>query len=265
MRYCEIRMKSKHPTQLFTLAALMAGALTVFGAEVREEFHQTYKLDKTGEVSLENVNGNVKITTWDREEIKVDAIKKAKKQEHLDVVKIDVQSTSEKIRIKTKYPDSKNNNNSTSVDYDLTVPRDSRLNKISNVNGGVTIERVRGNVDASSVNGPVTGNWLAGELHLSTVNGSVKATLGELRKPVSLKSVNGSVSLALPAGANADISADSVNGGISSDFDLKVRKSFPIGQKLEAKLGDGGPEVKLSTVNGGIHIDRAKAGSAENE
>src|SRR5262245_42871383 len=92
---------------LVSLATVL-GAFAVFAAnEVREEFHQTYPLNKQGRVHLENVNGNVHIVTWDREEIKVDAVKHAKKQEHLDEVKIEVDAKADRIRIKTKYPDAK--------------------------------------------------------------------------------------------------------------------------------------------------------------
>ncbi len=251
----------------FVLLGTFAGAQAVFAAnEVREEFHQTYPLDKQGKVRVENVNGDVRIVTWDREEIKVAAIKRAKKQEHLDEVKIEVDAKADHIRIKTKYPDSKarrDKNNSVSVDYVLTLPKQSRLDRINTVNGNVEIEMASGDVEASSVNGNVTANGLAGQVELSTVNGSVKATFAELKKSVSLKSVNGSVTVALPPEANAKVSAHTLTGGINSDFGLQAKKHFPIGQNLDGKLGEGGPAIDLSTVNGGIRIDRSKAVALE--
>jgi DUF4097 and DUF4098 domain-containing protein YvlB len=257
-------MKSIRARTCLTLISLAAalGEQTASAAnDLREEFHQTYPLDRQGKVHLENVNGNVQIVTWDREEIKVDAVKRARKQEHLDEVTIEVDAKTDRIRIKTRFPDRKarrNKDNSTSVDYTLTVPRLCRLDGVSTVNGGVEIENVRGDVKASSVNGPVTGTSLAGDVELSTVNGSVKAGFTELKKSVSLKSVNGGVTITLPSETNADVSANTLNGGISSDFSLQVKKHFPIGRNLDGKLGLGGPEIGLSTVNGGIRIDRSK-------
>jgi len=257
-----------HDLPTFLSLATFMGALAAFAADdVREEFHQTYPLNEQGRVHLENVNGNVHVITWDREEIKVDAVKRAKKQEHLDAVKIDVDANAERVRIKTKYPDSKfrgNKNNSTSVDYTLTVPKASGLDGISTVNGGIEIENVNGEVEASSVNGQVAAVGLAGETKLSTVNGSVKASFGQLKKAASLSSVNGSVTIALPPDASAEISADTVHGGISSDFPLQSKKNFPIGQDLHGRLGDGGPTIKMSTVNGGIRLDRAKTVALDN-
>ena len=184
-------MKTIRSCKVLTMISLatVLGALAAFAAEeVREEFHQTYPLNKQGRVQLENVNGNVQIATWDREEIRVDAIKHAKKQEHLDEVKIDVDTQADRIRIKTKYPEAKtkrNKDNSTSVDYTLTVPRQSRLDQISTVNGGVEIENVSGDVEASSVNGNITATGLTGDVALSTVNGSVKAGFAEVKKAVA--------------------------------------------------------------------------------
>src|SRR5206468_8981909 len=102
---------------------------------------------------------------------------------------------------------------------------------------------------------------LPGDVALSTINDAVKANSTEVKKAVSLKSVNGGVSIALPPEANADVSAHTLNGGIQSDFSLQVKRHFPVGQNLDGKLGGGGPAIKMSTVNGGIHLDRAKTGA----
>jgi DUF4097 and DUF4098 domain-containing protein YvlB len=242
---------------LVSLTTLLASPAAWGATELREEFHQTYPLDKQGKVQLENVNGNVHIVTWDREEIQVDAIKHAKKQADLDEMKIDVDARPGQVQVRTKYPESRNRkNNSGGVDYTLTVPKKSRLDKVSTVNGGIEIEGVGGDVAASSVNGTVAASGLAGGVNLSTVNGSVKANFASLNKAISLKSVNGGVSVALPPEANADVSAHTLNGGINNAFSLPVKKHFPVGQNLDSKLGQGGPEIELSTVNGGIHIDR---------
>ena len=112
--------------------------------------------------------------------------------------------------------------------------------------------------------GSVTADGLAGQVELSTVNGSVKAAFAQLKKSVSLKSVNGSVTVALPPETNAKVSAHTLTGGINSDFALQAKKHFPIGQNLDGKLGEGGPAVNLSTVNGAIRIDRSKAVALEN-
>ena len=45
--------------------------------QLTEEFHQSYPLADGGRVSLENINGAVHISGWDKNEVKVDAVKYA--------------------------------------------------------------------------------------------------------------------------------------------------------------------------------------------
>jgi DUF4097 and DUF4098 domain-containing protein YvlB len=261
------------PSALLTLlglglfAATAGCGISVITQEVREEFHQSYPLTATGQVRLENVNGNVRIATWERNEIKVDALKRGTSKEHLDAAKIDIETQADQIRIKTKYPRGKagwlgwRNRNSTSVDYVLTVPSQAQLDKISNVNGGVDLEGVQGDVDASTVNGPLVARRLSGAVKLTTVNGRVRADFAESKriKSIALDTVNGGVTLTLPSGVNADVAADTVNGGISTDLPLTIKKHFPVGRELSGQLGQGGNEIRLSTVNGGIKINGSQA------
>jgi len=229
---------------------------------LQEEFHQTYPLTADGELRLDNVNGKVQITAWDRAEIKVDAIKRAETQENLDAVKIEIDSKSDRIRIHTKYPDAKSGwrgkSNSASVDYEIKVPAQARMEDVQCVNGSLEIEGVHGAVHASTVNGRLGVKGLAADADLASVNGTVEAAFDQLEgvKSVALKTVNGKVELTLPANADADVSAHTVNGGIHTDHDLTVKKNWPLGSELRGKLGKGGTRVKAETVNGTIQIRR---------
>ncbi len=118
---------------LGTVCALLILALGAHASEHRgaltEEFHQIYALTADGRVELDNINGSVHITSWDRNEVKVDAIKSADTKERLDEAKIEIDSRNDSISIRTKYPEHNQNwnwgshNNPASVEYTLTVPR----------------------------------------------------------------------------------------------------------------------------------------------
>src|ERR1700730_12948679 len=112
--------------------------------ELKEEFHQTYPISASGRLSLNNINGSVHVSTWNRNEVKVDAIKHAKTQERLDEAKIEVNAGTDVVRIKTRYPEydqrdyrDRNNNNPASVEYTLTVPAGIRLDPIDLINGSL--------------------------------------------------------------------------------------------------------------------------------
>src|ERR1700757_1739856 len=85
------------PLTLVAHASDRRGSLT-------EEFHQTYGITADGRVELDNINGDVHISTWDRNEVKVDAVKYADSKEKLEEAKIEIDSGKEYVSIRTKYP-----------------------------------------------------------------------------------------------------------------------------------------------------------------
>src|SRR5216684_5856084 len=98
---------------LGTACALVMLAVGAHASDYREavteEFHQTYTLTPDGRVELDNINGSVHISSWDRNEVKVDAIKSADTKERLDEAKIEIDSRSDSLSIRTKYPEHNQN------------------------------------------------------------------------------------------------------------------------------------------------------------
>jgi len=251
---------------LGTMFALLV-AVAEGRAEVTEDFHQVYTVNAGASVELKNINGNVHIKAWDRNEVKVDAVKRAGTKQRLDEARIVVDATSDHIMIKTDYPEHELTfsddyvNNPASVEYTLTVPRGARLDRIELVNGGLDVADMTGPVRASCVNGKLSARDLQGEARLSTVNNRVEATFTRLPSSrIALKSVNGSLELTIPSDANAEVTAKTVNGGIDNDFGLRVHHGKYVGHDLRGQIGSGGPEIELDNVNGTIDIRHASDG-----
>ena len=236
----------------------------------REEFHKVYPLSAQGHVELENVNGPVHITAWDRAEVKVDAVKSAWSKDRLDEAKIEVEASTDRISIRTEYPghdrtfnfgNDHEHNNPARVEYTITVPRQANLDEIKLVNGRLDIQGVAGEVHASCVNGRLEARSLQGRSELSTVNGSLDASVDQLASSgLTIKSVNGRLHVTLPSDANAEVKASTMSGGISNEFGLPVTKHQYVGHSLRGQLGTGGALVKLSNVNGAIEISHANDG-----
>lgn len=235
------------------------------GAVVREEFHHTYPLAADGRIALENINGAVHITAWDRNEIKVDAVKRAHDEERLKDMEIRVNASSGSISIETRYRDrdqdwSEDHHNPGSVEYTLTVPRKARLDEIKLINGSLEVTGLQGEVRASCINGKLMARGLAGEARLSTVNGKLDANFERTLAPLELSSVNGSIDLTLPSDAKASIEANTVHGGIDNDFGLHANDHHFVGHDLRGELGGGGTQIRLNNVNGTIDIHHASDG-----
>jgi DUF4097 and DUF4098 domain-containing protein YvlB len=257
---------------LGTLCALLLvaqGQASDRGRAFTEEFHQSYPLSAGGQIDLENINGPVHITAWDRNEVKVDAIKYADRKEHLAEAQIRVDAGKDRISIHTEYRDHDRTfnhsgwNNPASVEYTLMVPRSARLDEIKLINGALDIHGVAGEVRASCINGRLAANGLQGRAHLSTINGRLAAQFDRLaNSPLDLSSVNGSMKLILPSDAKAEIDASTVHGGINNDFGLRVHNHRWVGHSMNGELGGGGTHIKLSNVNGRIEVRHASDGRA---
>jgi len=244
-------------TRTKALGVLLISLLlvTVAMASVREEFHKTYPLSAGGSVSVNNVNGAVRIYTWDRNEVEVVAVKSADSESKLRDCNIDVYASSSRVEIKTKYAQHFFNNNPANVEYRINVPKNTRIDKAETVNGDVEISGTGSEVRAETVNGSVHVNDASGDLKLNTVNGSLHATLGRTDHSVRMESVNGSVELTLPANADASIEASTVNGNVSNGFGLDVeRPKYGPGAKMHGRLGNGRASIKLESVNGSVNI-----------
>src|SRR5206468_6973746 len=173
-------------------------------AVVMEEFHQTCPLHANGRVELQNINGAVHITAWDRNEVKVDAIKRAQNDEELKDEEIQVDARADSISIETKYRQREetwrnNHHRAAEVEYTLTVPRTARLDEIKLINGKLDVTGVTGEVRASCINGRLVARDLGGRAKLATINGTLNAEFPRLANPIDLSSVNGSVHLTLPS------------------------------------------------------------------
>jgi DUF4097 and DUF4098 domain-containing protein YvlB len=253
------------PRLTTTLALACAFAVSAAASDrgkLTAEFHQTYPLAANGSMALENINGNVHVTTWERNEVRVDAVKSAYSQKRLDEAKIEVDARSNRVSIKTTYPDhnwhSDDEDNPATVEYTLTVPRAVRIDEVKLVNGGLDITGVTGEVRASLVNGNLNASGLTGPVKLSTVNGRSEVALTRLSdSPVEISSVNGHLEVTLPSNAKAEVEASTVNGGISNDFGLPVHRHRYVGSDMHGQLAGGGTRVRLSNVNGRIEVRHA--------
>jgi DUF4097 and DUF4098 domain-containing protein YvlB len=219
--------------------------------------HQTFPLNEKGTVQLSNVNGDVTIRGWEKNEVDMKATKRAP-ADYIDLIKIEVDSTPERLTIETKYPRGRKESN-VSVTYELMVPKHAVLNAIENVNGAIEITGVEGQIKINTVNGSAEIEGSKSAVDAETVNGRITAKWSDFPKQgdVSLRTVNGGLKLQLPDNVNADVRASSMNGTIRTDFPITVEGRF-VSRKLAGRIGAGGTSIDLETVNGSIDILKTK-------
>jgi putative adhesin len=218
-------------------------------------------------IEIKGVNGEIRAAAATGAEVEVSAEMKGRRSNPADV-RLDIVQHADGVTICAMYPspDGRANecqpgdggrmnvrDNDVTVTFTVRVPAGVRFSGRT-VNGDVVAEGLDGPVWIQTVNGDATFST-ASHGGASTVNGSVHGTMGSATWPETMKihTVNGSVSLDLPADTSTDLRATTVNGSITSDFPVTV--TGRVGrQRLNGTIGGGGRALQIETVNGSITL-----------
>jgi len=156
------------------------------------------------------------------------------------------------------------------VAYDFTVQVPERTSLVlKTVNDGdILVSNVRGEFTVSNVNGHIELQGIAGPVSGKTVNGRIRAAFSENPAAAcSFTTVNGDLEARFPAGLAAEFQLKTLNGGIFSDFPVSYLPATPGTASREkgryvyrsrsfqgVRVGQGGPEIRMETLNGDIMI-----------
>jgi hypothetical protein len=154
------------------------------------------------------------------------------------------------------------------------VPRRAALDLSTVNNGEIIVRDIIGDLQLENINGPITASNITGSVIAESVNNPIAVGLAGVAAggATSLSSLNGGITLTLPASAKAELHLDTSRGEIVSDFELDVKPSKPRIERNESRGGvsvrmedvivatvnGGGPVIRVKTLNGTIKI--AKGG-----
>jgi DUF4097 and DUF4098 domain-containing protein YvlB len=218
-------------------------------------------LASTGQLSVDSgKNGGVTIKGWTSSETlvrtRIEAWAESASEASLIAGQVHTDTAGGQLR--ASGPESRNNSG-WSVSYEVFVPQATNL-KLNTHNGGIHISDVRGKMDFTTTNGGVHLSRIAGDVNGSTTNGGLHIQLvgtGSEGNQMNVRTQNGGVHLAVPSQYSARIQAETVNGGVHSDFPMPSQSPGERRPRnLDINLGSGGSLIHLSTTNGGVHVQR---------
>ena len=226
-------------------------------------------------VRTRNLNGAVSIEQGTGDRVEIIAIKKASRGGDTSLVKVEVQQAASggdvivcalwenrgscdedgyrSGRRNNRWDDDDDSRN-VSVEFRVKVPAGVRIDATT-VNGRIDISGATSEVRASTVNGGITASSSGGPVRANTVNGGIDVRMGALsgNEELSYSTVNGSVKVRLPENANADIELSTVNGSLETAFPITMQGRMDR-HHIRARLGNGGPRLTFSTVNGSVEL-----------
>lgn len=204
-------------------------------------------------------NGGVRVSGWDRSEIRVRAIVQAHARDEGRAREIasEVQIQTGGHRVQSSGPQT-SRREWWSVSYRIDVPRRTDLDLSAN-NGGITIDGVSGTIRFDTSNGGVRLSDVGGSVRGRTRNGGLNVALAGQRwdgDGLDVETTNGGVTLSIPDGYNADLETRTVNGSFRTDYPITIQGELNYRRGLSTTLGSGGAPVRVRTTNGGLRINR---------
>lgn len=194
------------------------------------ELRETYDLAQGGAVAVTNSSGYIRVTSWNENRVRVDAVKQGRRDEDFSQVEIQVMARPERIEIRTIYP--RSGGSRVSVNYDLKVPRGAVLNALTTSSGEITVSDPIARVMARSTSGAITVREVAGDATLSSTSGRITAD-----RAGGLLSVNST-------------SGDLIVGEVASTLNARCASC-----NISARGARG--DVTARTNSGNIEIERA--------
>jgi DUF4097 and DUF4098 domain-containing protein YvlB len=107
-------------------------------------------------------------------------------------------------------------------------------------------------VRARSTSGEVDVRSACGRVRLETTSGQVRTRLRGPLRLADLSSVSGDISAELVSGMGAQLTASTTSGTI--DCNLPMSGARHERNRLQARIGPGGPNIHVSTVSGNLTV-----------
>lgn len=235
-----------------------------------KEFSGEYNTDESTILKVANINGKIKISSWNYDTVSLDAVSSSNLNiDDLENIEIVVNESSNVIDIETKYLVEGIVNIVT--DMTIKVPNFITIDTVSTSNGEIRLSGIKGNVSAKSSNGQIiiedvdgyvqadTSNKgieikkTTGIKNLHSSNGKIYAEIFDFKENISIDTSNKDVILHINPSLNADLEISTSNGEINMR-DILVDLTISEDKFKVGTLGEGGNKIYIHTSNGDIYL-----------
>jgi DUF4097 and DUF4098 domain-containing protein YvlB len=256
------RQAHKMKNQLMHSALILSAVLAVAvpGAakaqNYRTQIDTTVRLDRGGTVDLSLISGRIRVTGWDRPDVKISASIESGE------LRFDANSSRVSISVEDSDNESGRHNRRHNVGeahYDVSVPRGSRL-ILEAVSGDITAAGSQGEIEAQSVSGDVDVSNGVGEVSAESVSGSVHAA--QIKGNLRAETVSGDLRT---EGVTGNIESSSVSGNVRliGAQSKDVRAETVSGDVVYDGTIDAGGKYSFESHSGTIRLDVPRGAGAQ--
>lgn len=272
-----------HYLQRCSLLLLLTLFVTLpAAAQQSKKISETVPLQANGRVLIDTYKGSIEVTTWDRDEVAIDAVIEAdENRELVPLTEVRIRRTGSTVQIESDYSKTKkrggnwklfgNNNLSLPfVHYVIRMPRTAELGiddykseidvadlvadlEIETYKGNARLRNIRGDVGVETYKGDVEILALTGGLDAETYKGNIEVEFTELAGRTMIDTYRGDVRLRIPGNAGFDLNANLGRGG-DLDTDFSLANVDIDDNEYRGEVGGGGPRLEVDTYKGRVQL-----------
>jgi DUF4097 and DUF4098 domain-containing protein YvlB len=214
-----------------------------------ERSEEAFAVGDAPSLEIDNFAGNVTIRIGESGTIRVAATRKARSQNDLDRIEVEVSERDGGLVIRTERPSTFGN---ASVELEITAPASTRVDADTGA-GNVEIDGITGEIDVHTGAGDTDIRGAAGTVRLDSGAGSISYQ-GTPQGNCRFESGAGSITLILPADLNVEVDLGTGVGDIDVDFAVDGQVTR---REVKGVIGSGDQgSVYAQTGTGSIDLIR---------
>lgn len=213
--------------QVERVRATVAALRAAYGFEQNREFRveqidrqtKTLALGATGDLSLQNVAGDITVKTSGGRDVSVEIVRVSRGRTEADAklglerVTAEITTRGERGTVTARYQDDRRPPYSVSVAYNVTAPAGTRVT-IETVSGGVRVSGLQGELTVKTVSGHVEVASCASVPAVRTISGNV--TLRDVQSPSRLDVNSISASILIEGLKTPRLEASVISGSVTA-------------------------------------------------
>jgi len=257
-------------------AAFLSFALPLAAAAAQaadtKEVHRTVALARDGRVAINTYKGSVTVTTWDKPEVRVDAVIEPdgdcrESREKVQWTQILIRESAGSVAIKSDYDEVKHHTRGflglfdfetgalPFVRYTIQMPATARL-EIVDYKSDTTVSNLHADLKLHTYKGTVKVSNLDGAARVDTYKGDVRVEFARFSSASRFDTHKGEIAVRLPKDSRFELDADSGRrGDIQSDFAMTTHgRRFSRAARASGAVNGGGPELRMTTYKGTLRV-----------
>jgi len=236
----------KWTLKLFALIVFVS-VPNVLYAQAEEIIEKTETFVRNGNVTIETISGDIRVKNWQHDDVKITAIKKARKKDDLEKISMEVVRHGSVLEIKRKDKNALfSKRASASIHFTVWVPENTSLD-VQTVSGDISINGNSGKVKAVTVSGEIRIEECDQKTWASSTSGDIMVISNN--GALDAQTVSGNIKV---SGCKEGLRAGTVSGPVELENTAGRADVKSVSGDVEMNGHSG--SVQVSVVSGDIQL-----------